>query len=268
MTLVGGLLALVVRHRGDHAATAGRPPRTLAAAAAAVVLLGRVRASSSAGSPRRWCRRATWRIRSLVSASAVMAGVTGAVVGAIFLSSLYLQQVARLLRDRHRSASSCRWPRPSPSAPPSPPRLLGRTSAPSTLIVGRPGRRRRRRAAARRDRRRRRRYAADVLPGFLLLGLGVGPMFVAISVAAMGDVPHEQSGLASGLMMTGHEVGAALGVAALTAVAGDLTTRGRAGRRLPPGLHSGGAGHGRTGRVRAIAVPRQHAHPTGHAPMH
>jgi hypothetical protein len=41
----------------------------------------------------------------------------------------------------------------------------------------------------------------------------------------MSDVPAENSGLASGLMMTGHEIGAALGVAALTAVAGDLTTR-------------------------------------------
>jgi predicted MFS family arabinose efflux permease len=68
-------------------------------------------------------------------------------------------------------------------------------------------------------------YLTDVLPGFALLGLGVGPMFVAISVAAMGDVAHEQSGLASGLMMTGHEVGAALGVAVLTAIGGDLTTR-------------------------------------------
>jgi MFS family permease len=67
-------------------------------------------------------------------------------------------------------------------------------------------------------------YAADVLPGFLLVGAGVGPMFVAIAVAAMGDVPAERSGLASGLMMTGHEIGAALGVAALTAVAGDLAT--------------------------------------------
>jgi MFS family permease len=68
-------------------------------------------------------------------------------------------------------------------------------------------------------------YLTDVLPGFALLGLGVGPMFVAISVAAMSDVEHDQSGMASGLLMTGHEVGAALGVAALTAVAGDLTTR-------------------------------------------
>ena len=63
-----------------------------------------------------------------------------------------------------------------------------------------------------------------MLPGFLLVGAGVGPMFVAIAVAAMADVPADEAGLASGLMMTGHEVGAALGVAALTAVAGDLTT--------------------------------------------
>ena len=67
-------------------------------------------------------------------------------------------------------------------------------------------------------------YAADVLPGFLLVGAGVGPVFVAVAVAAMGDVPAESSGLASGLMMTGHEIGAALGVAGLTAVAGTLTT--------------------------------------------
>ena len=68
-------------------------------------------------------------------------------------------------------------------------------------------------------------YAVDVLPGFLLVGAGVGPMFVAIAIAAMSRVPEEKSGLASGLMMTGHEVGAALGVAALTAVAGSLATR-------------------------------------------
>jgi MFS family permease len=68
-------------------------------------------------------------------------------------------------------------------------------------------------------------YLSDVLPGFIVLGLGTGPMFVAISIVAMDGIRHEQSGLASGVMMTGHEVGAALGVASLTAIAGDLTTR-------------------------------------------
>jgi hypothetical protein len=68
-------------------------------------------------------------------------------------------------------------------------------------------------------------YWTDVLPGFVVIGLGTGPMFVAISIAAMSGIDHAQSGLASGVMMTGHEVGAAFGVATLTAIAGDLTTR-------------------------------------------
>ena len=43
--------------------------------------------------------------------------------------------------------------------------------------------------------------------------------FGAVSVAAMTDVAHRDAGLASGLMTTAHELGAALGVAALSAVA-------------------------------------------------
>jgi MFS family permease len=62
-------------------------------------------------------------------------------------------------------------------------------------------------------------YVADLLPGFLLLGLGVGFVFPAASVTTMSDVRHQQVGLASGLMTTGHEIGAALGVATFSAVA-------------------------------------------------
>jgi hypothetical protein len=40
----------------------------------------------------------------------------------------------------------------------------------------------------------------------------------------MSEVPAERSGLAGGVMMTGHEVGAALGVATLSAVGGGLVT--------------------------------------------
>ncbi|HEX9370608.1 MAG TPA: hypothetical protein VF897_06355, partial [Roseiflexaceae bacterium] len=59
----------------------------------------------------------------------------------------------------------------------------------------------------------------DLLPGFLILGLGVGLAFVAASVTAMAEIRHEQAGLASGLMTTAHELGAALGVAILSAIA-------------------------------------------------
>ena len=42
---------------------------------------------------------------------------------------------------------------------------------------------------------------------------------MAVTVTAMADVGHEEAGLASGIMTTAHELGAALGVAVLAAVA-------------------------------------------------
>jgi hypothetical protein len=164
---------------------------------------------------------ATWRIRSLISASAVMAGVTGIVVGAIFLSSLYLQRVI--------GAS------PITAGLEFLPLAAAITGAAmvASKVIGHVGARRlilgglvimaggvlllAAHAGGTS-------YVADVLPGFLLVGAGVGPMFVAISVSAMSQVPAESSGVASGLLMTGHEVGAAIGVAGLTAVAGNLAT--------------------------------------------
>ncbi len=52
-------------------------------------------------------------------------------------------------------------------------------------------------------------------------------VFVPVSITAMAGIPPQHAGLASGFLMTGHEVGAALGVAVLSAVAttaGNLTT--------------------------------------------
>jgi fucose permease len=62
-------------------------------------------------------------------------------------------------------------------------------------------------------------YATDLLPGFLLLGFGVGLTFVALSVTAMSEIQAERAGFASGLMTTVHELGAAFGVAIFSAVA-------------------------------------------------
>ena len=69
-------------------------------------------------------------------------------------------------------------------------------------------------------------FVLDLLPGLLVLGLGVGMVFVAVSVTAMAGIPAQHAGMASGFLMTGHEVGAAMGVAVLSAVAtaaGSLT---------------------------------------------
>jgi hypothetical protein len=70
-------------------------------------------------------------------------------------------------------------------------------------------------------------YAGDILPGLSALGFGVGMVFVPVSVTSMAGIPASHSGVASGFLMTGHEIGAALGVAVLSAVAstaGSLTT--------------------------------------------
>jgi EmrB/QacA subfamily drug resistance transporter len=67
-------------------------------------------------------------------------------------------------------------------------------------------------------------YWTDVLPGFVILGFGVGLVFPAASIAALSEVGEDTAGLASGLIATGHELGAAFGVAAISAVATSAST--------------------------------------------
>jgi Na+/melibiose symporter-like transporter len=67
-------------------------------------------------------------------------------------------------------------------------------------------------------------YGTDVLPGFVVLGFGVGLVFPAASIAAFSEIAEETAGLASGLITTGHELGAAFGVAAVSAVATAAST--------------------------------------------
>lgn len=60
----------------------------------------------------------------------------------------------------------------------------------------------------------------DVLPGFVLLAVGAGAGFVSATMTAMSGIGHEEAGLASGVVNTGHEIGGALGIALATAIAG------------------------------------------------
>jgi MFS family permease len=62
-------------------------------------------------------------------------------------------------------------------------------------------------------------FAADVLPGMLLLGLGAGVAFNPMLLAAMSDVEPSQSGLASGLVNTAFMMGGSLGLAVLASLA-------------------------------------------------
>ncbi|MGY1605174.1 MFS transporter [Geodermatophilus sp. SYSU D00815] len=219
ITLVTGLLALVFGIEAIRSAGPTAPRTWLALAAAAVLLATFARLERRAADP--LVPPSTWRMRSLVSASAVMAGVTGVVVGAIFLTSLYLQEIvgsSPLVAGLQFLPLAAAITLAAAAASKVIGHLGARTLILGGLVVMAAGVLLLAAGAGGTS------YAADVLPGFLLVGVGVGPMFVAIAVAAMSDVPDEKSGLASGLMMTGHEIGAALGVAALTAVAGNLAT--------------------------------------------
>ena len=66
-------------------------------------------------------------------------------------------------------------------------------------------------------------YAIDLLPGFLLVGVGLGFSFVPISIAALAGVQDSEAGLASGLINTTQQIGGALGIAALSTIATSRT---------------------------------------------
>ena len=159
---------------------------------------------------------ATWRNGSLVAGAAVVLVVTALLVAVFFLNTLYLQDVlgwsaletglaflplVLVIAAGAKAAS----------------RVIARigsrrlavlglmlVAAGAGLLVLAPD------TAS---------YVTDVLPGFVVLGFGVGLVFPAASIAAMRDVADDAAGLASGLVTTGHELGAAFGVAAITAVA-------------------------------------------------
>ncbi|MBC7581592.1 MFS transporter, partial [Aeromicrobium sp.] len=62
-------------------------------------------------------------------------------------------------------------------------------------------------------------YVRDILPGFILMGLGMGATFVALTIAATSGVDAKKSGLASGILNTSQQIGGALGLAILTGIA-------------------------------------------------
>ncbi len=66
-------------------------------------------------------------------------------------------------------------------------------------------------------------YLGDLLPGFLLIAVGIGFSFVPISIAALAGVEAAEAGLASGLINTSQQIGGALGIAALSTIATSRT---------------------------------------------
>ena len=83
-------------------------------------------------------------------------------------------------------------------------------------------------------------YLTDVLPSTLLLGSGVGVCFPALMTLAMSGATQEDAGLASGLVNTTAQVGAAIGLAVLATLSATRTdTLLAAGNPTPEALTGG-----------------------------
>jgi EmrB/QacA subfamily drug resistance transporter len=62
-------------------------------------------------------------------------------------------------------------------------------------------------------------YPTDLLPGFLMVGVGIPFSFIPITIAALAGVADREAGLASGLLNTTQQIGGAIGVAVISTVA-------------------------------------------------
>jgi MFS family permease len=66
-------------------------------------------------------------------------------------------------------------------------------------------------------------FVVDVLPASLLAAAGMSLAYIPVLIAALSSAKPEESGLASGLVNTTYQVGSAVGLAAMTAVAAGIT---------------------------------------------
>ena len=72
-------------------------------------------------------------------------------------------------------------------------------------------------------------YLADLLPGIMLISIGMGMTFVPVTLIATSGIAPGDAGLASGLVNTSQQVGGALGLAILSTLATSQTSDSLAG---------------------------------------
>ena len=266
-TAVGGLATLVYGISGTE--THGwASTRTVAALAVSALLLGAfVKLEQHATKP--LFPTHIWKLRALVSGTTVMLGVTGILVGTVFLTSIFVQ-TALGFSALETGLGLLPFAFAITVGTVVAKHLLAHVTPRVMVVVGllitvassvwl---------STAGSDAH----FAADILPGLSALGLGFGMVFVPVSVTSMAGIPASHAGVASGLLMTGHEIGAALGVAVLSAVASSagslITATGAA-----DGFSAGFTGAAVMGAVLTIfAVLRMPATKVsgdgGHMPMH
>ena len=103
-------------------------------------------------------------------------------------------------------------------------------------------------------------YVANVLPALLLTSLGMGAVFMPLTLVATTGLDDADQGLASGLFNTSQQIGGALGLAILSTVAASRSSVGSA-EALVSGFHwafAGGVLFVLAGLVVLLALLRRH----------
>jgi EmrB/QacA subfamily drug resistance transporter len=103
-------------------------------------------------------------------------------------------------------------------------------------------------------------YLMDVLPASLVAALGMSLAFVPSLGTAIGAAPPVETGVASGLVSTSYQIGSALGLAVLTAVAAGVTGTGASRVDLTSGYSAaflGAAIVAAAGAIIVLATMRQ-----------
>jgi EmrB/QacA subfamily drug resistance transporter len=89
-------------------------------------------------------------------------------------------------------------------------------------------------------------YAADVLPGLLVIGLGLGLIFAPAMDTATRGVDGPDAGVASALVNTGQQVGGSIGTALLSTLAAGAAGAYASGHRAAADVAAQAAVHGYT----------------------
>ena len=87
-------------------------------------------------------------------------------------------------------------------------------------------------------------YFASVLPASLLAALGMALAYIPVTMAAMAGARPEDTGLASGIVNTSYQVGSAVGLAVMVALAAGATTSSATAHALLDGFHAAFFGAG------------------------
>jgi EmrB/QacA subfamily drug resistance transporter len=83
-------------------------------------------------------------------------------------------------------------------------------------------------------------YPVGILPGLLVMGLGLGAMFVGVQTAANTGVPPDKAGLAAALITASSTLGGAFGLAIFGVVAADRTRHLLSAGTPPPAALTSG----------------------------